>query len=292
MVDIKNVLKEEARDIDNLLNELFKNKKIVPALQESMEYSLLSGGKRVRPILTLLTARLLKGDERAAQLAGAALELIHTYSLIHDDLPAMDDDDLRRGKPANHLVYGEGMAILAGDGLLTYAFKILTELDLDSVKRCKLVKLLAESAGPNGMVAGQVLDLQAENEQVDLEGLKKIHRAKTGALFKAAVLAGVYCSEYTRKELEVLEIYAEQLGLTFQITDDILDVTGNTELLGKEVGKDHERGKSTYPALIGLEESKKEAEIAVNKGLEALEVFNEDADILRNLLKFILERQY
>ncbi|MFN2363543.1 MAG: polyprenyl synthetase family protein [Halarsenatibacteraceae bacterium] len=292
MVDIKKVLKEEARDIDNLLNELLKNKKIVPALQESMEYSLLSGGKRVRPILTLLTARLLNGDERAARLAGSALELIHTYSLIHDDLPAMDDDDLRRGKPTNHLVYGEGMAILAGDGLLTYAFNILTDLDLDAVKKCELVKLMAESAGPNGMVAGQVLDLKAENESVNLEDLKKIHRAKTGALFNAAVLAGVYCSEYTNKELNALEIYAEQLGLTFQITDDILDVTGDTELLGKEVGQDNERGKSTYPALIGLEESKKEAEMAVNKGLEALDIFDEDADILRELLKFILERQY
>lgn len=292
MGDIKKVLKEEAHDIDKFLNELLKDEKIVPALQESMEYSLLSGGKRVRPILTLLTTRLLKGDERAARLAGAALELIHTYSLIHDDLPAMDDDDLRRGKPANHLVYGEGMAILAGDGLLTYAFKILAELELDAAKRCKLVKLLAESAGPNGMVAGQVLDLQAESDPVNLEDLKRIHRAKTGALFKAAVLAGVFCSKYTGKELEALEIYAEQLGLTFQITDDILDVTGNTELLGKEVGQDLERGKSTYPALIGLEESKKEAEIAVNKGLSALEIFDERADLLRNLLKFILDRQY
>ncbi|MGM0414456.1 MAG: polyprenyl synthetase family protein [Bacillota bacterium] len=292
MTDVKKVLKEEARNINNLLNELFKNENIVPALQESMEYSLLSGGKRVRPILTLLTARLLKGDERAAQLAGAALELIHTYSLIHDDLPAMDDDDLRRGKPANHLVYGEGMAILAGDGLLTYAFKILAELDIDALKRCKLVELLAHSAGPNGMVAGQVLDLQAENEPVNLEDLQKIHRAKTGALFKAAVLAGVYCSEYTEDELKALEVYAEQLGLTFQITDDILDVTGNTELLGKEVGQDHERGKSTYPVLIGLEKSKNEAEKAVNKGLEALKIFDEKADILRELLKFILDRQY
>ncbi len=292
MVDIKKLLKEEAKDVDSLLKELFKNEKIVPALQESMEYSLLSGGKRVRPILTILTARLLKGDKRAARLAGAALELIHTYSLIHDDLPAMDDDDLRRGKPTNHLVYGEGMAILAGDGLLTYAFKILAELNLDAVRRCRLVKLMADSAGPNGMVAGQALDLQAEDEAVDLNRLKKIHRAKTGALFKAAVLAGVYCSDYTDEELSALEIYAEQLGLTFQITDDILDVTGKTEILGKEVGKDLERGKSTYPGLIGLEESKKEAEKSVNKGLKSLEVFNDEADILRDLLKFILERQY
>ncbi len=292
MVDIKKLLKEEAKDVDSLLKELFKNEKIVPALQESMEYSLLSGGKRVRPILTILTARLLKGDQRAARLAGAALELIHTYSLIHDDLPAMDDDDLRRGKPTNHLVYGEGMAILAGDGLLTYAFKILAELNLDAVRRCRLVKLMADSAGPNGMVAGQALDLQAEDEAVDLNRLKKIHRAKTGALFKAAVLAGVYCSDYTDEELSALEIYAEQLGLTFQITDDILDVTGKTEILGKEVGKDLERGKSTYPGLIGLEESKKEAEKSVNKGLKSLEVFNDEADILRDLLKFILERQY
>ena len=292
MFEIKKLLKEEAKEVDSFLEELFKDEKIVPALQESMEYSLLSGGKRVRPVLTLLTARLLKGNERAARLSGAALELIHTYSLIHDDLPAMDDDDLRRGKPANHLVYGEGMAILAGDGLLTYAFKILADLNIDAASRCQLVKLLADSAGPNGMVAGQVLDLQAEDEPVDLGGLKKIHRAKTGALFKAAVLAGVYCSDYSKEELSALEVYAEQLGLTFQITDDILDVIGNAEILGKEVGKDFERGKSTYPGLIGLEDSKKEAEKAVNEGLKALEIFGEDADILRDLLKFILERQY
>ena len=292
MVEIKSILEDEAKKVETLLENIFKNEEIVPALKESMEYSLLSGGKRVRPVLTLLTAKLLEGDERAASLSGAALELIHTYSLIHDDLPAMDDDDLRRGKPANHLVYGEGMAILAGDGLLTYAFKILAKLNLEPDRRCKLIELMADSAGPNGMVAGQVLDLQAEEEPVDLTGLKKIHRAKTGALFKAAVLAGVYCSDYTEEELNALEIYAEKLGLTFQITDDILDVIGNTKTLGKEVGKDLERGKSTYPGLIGLEKSKKEAEKAVNEGLEALNVFNDKADVLRDLLKFILERQY
>ncbi|MGM0419655.1 MAG: polyprenyl synthetase family protein [Bacillota bacterium] len=292
MEDIKQLLKNEATEFEDFLAELLTDQDIVPELKEAMEYTLLSGGKRVRPVLTLFTTRLLGGNERAARFTGAALELIHTYSLIHDDLPAMDDDRLRRGKPTNHLVYGEGLAVLAGDGLLTQAFKILANLDLPAAKRCGLIDLLAEAAGPAGMVGGQALDLQAEEKSVDLQGLKKIHSLKTGALFKASVLGGAYCSEATPEEWRALEVYAEQLGLAFQIVDDILDVVGESSQLGKESGQDSKQGKSTYPALLGLEQAKQEAETARAKGEKALDIFGPKSSVLKDLLRYVVERQY
>ena len=290
MQDIEGLLQDYRRDIDRYLEELLEDQQIYSELKEAMTYSLLSGGKRIRPILTLLTCQLLEGNEGAARRVGAALEFIHTYSLIHDDLPAMDDDDFRRGQRSNHLVFGEGMAILAGDALLTQAFQLLVEVDLPAEKRCRLVNLIAESAGIQGMVAGQAMDLRAENRKIELEELQQIHQKKTGALFRAAILSGVLCSDYSREEWQALETYAEKLGLTFQIVDDLLDVVGNSLELGKEVGQDLRRGKATYPALLGLEESRRRAEKAASQARESLAIFAERAGSLRELVDFVLER--
>ncbi len=290
MQGIEGLLQDYRRDIDRYLEELLEAQQIYSELKEAMSYSLLSRGKRIRPILTLLTCQLLDGNQGAARRAGAALEFIHTYSLIHDDLPAMDDDNFRRGQRSNHLVFGEGMAILAGDALLTQAFQLLVEVDLPAEKRCRLVNLIAESAGIQGMVAGQAMDLRAENREVELEELQQIHRKKTGALFRAAILSGALCSDYSQEEWQALETYAEKLGLTFQIVDDLLDVVGDSIELGKEVGQDIRRGKATYPALFGLEESRRRAEKAASQARGSLDIFAERAGSLRELVDFVLER--
>lgn len=290
--NIARELKERADDFDQYLQKLLQELPINSELQEAISYSLLAGGKRIRPILTVLTCKLLQGDKRAARRFGAALEFIHTYSLIHDDLPCMDDDDLRRGKKSNHLVFGEGMAVLAGDALQTLAFKITASIDISAKKRCQLTELLADAAGPDGMVAGQALDLAAENRELSLQELKKLHAAKTGELFRASILGGAICSECSPKEWKALEKYARKLGLTFQIVDDILDVVGDKETLGKEVGQDQKSEKSTYPAILGLEESREQAQKAANEAREALAIFSEKADFLRQLVDFVLERQH
>jgi len=290
MKSIESLLEDYRRDFDCYLEELMKAQQILPELKEAMSYSLLSGGKRIRPILTLLTCQLLEGDTGAARRVGAALEFIHTYSLIHDDLPAMDDDDFRRGQYSNHLVFGEGMAILAGDALLTQAFQLLVEIELPAEKRCRLINLIAESAGVQGMLAGQAMDLEAENKEVDLEELQLIHRSKTGALFRAAILSGALCADCNEQEWQALEIYADKLGLTFQIVDDLLDIIGDSSELGKEVGQDHRRGKATYPALLGLEESRRRAEKAAAQARKSLDIFADRAESLRELVDFVLER--
>lgn len=268
-----------------------QNTELAPELTAAMKYTLLSGGKRIRPVLSLLTTELLSGNYQAALNAGSALEMIHSYSLIHDDLPAMDNDQLRRGKKTNHLVFGEAAAILAGDALLTYAFEILAKINIKAESKIKLITNTAKYSGYQGMVGGQILDLEAENKELSLEEMKQIHKAKTGALIKAAVLNGVYCSQVTAREKKALIAYAENIGVLFQIVDDLLDLTGDTEKMGKVVGRDQELNKSTYPKLLGLKAAKSAAQEHAQKAKDELEIFGAKAKDLKALVEYILKRQ-
>ena len=227
-------------------------------LAEAMRYSLEAGGKRVRPVLCLLACEAVGGTSTQALPGALALEYVHTYSLIHDDLPAMDDDDLRRGRPTNHKVFGEGHAILAGDALLTEAFGVLASADLDPTKRAEALKLLAEGAGWRGMAGGQALDLEGEKvASYDLDHLRLIHRLKTGALLRASLEIGAVLGGAAPAERAALRAYGEAIGLAFQIQDDILDATATDADLGKRAGKDAGRGKITYPSLLGLDGARK-----------------------------------
>ena len=294
MYDIVDDINKKAKIVEKNLEELIDNFKpgISKTLIESMEYSLFSGGKRIRPVLSMISAEIVGGDQKAACKIGSALELIHTYSLVHDDLPSMDDDDYRRGEKSNHIVYGPGIAILAGDGLLTGTFELISNMDLEDKKIVKIINIISKNSGVNGMVGGQVLDLESEGKSIGLEDLKKIHLAKTGALFKAAILSGAYTSNPTEAEIESLKIYSEKLGLLFQITDDILDVIGDEEKLGKAVGSDDKLNKSTYPKLLGLDGAKDEAEKIFKKAQDALGIFEGRAKKLNDLAKYILNRDH
>jgi geranylgeranyl diphosphate synthase type II len=254
-----------------------------PRVREAMRYSLLAGGKRLRPTLALAAAEAVAlangGDLEAARTgalpAACALELIHTYSLIHDDLPAMDDDTLRRGRPTSHVVFGEGMAILAGDGLLTEAFALMARepRDGDPARKLRAIAIVAEAAGPCGMVGGQAIDLEAAGTGAtfDGDGLRAMHARKTGALIRAAAAAGAVTASASDAQLAAIERFATELGLAFQIVDDILDVEGASEDLGKTAGKDAAAGKPTYPALYGLDPSRRMAAACVDRGLAALD---------------------
>jgi len=295
MIKINQVIKEEKNTIDKKLEELIddirkNNSSSLNTIIDSMEYSLKAGGKRIRPILTVKVSEMLSGNKDNAYKIGIALELIHTYSLIHDDLPAMDDDDYRRGQLSNHKVFGEGRAVLAGDALLTFAFELLSNLDLASDKIVKIIKLVAKNVGFKGMVGGQSLDLKFENEKIDLDTLINIHSLKTGALFKAAILGGAYCGNPNDDELIALNSYAENLGLLFQITDDILDKTSSTEVLGKTVGSDEQSNKSTYVSLLGLKEAKQKAVESAKLAKKELRIFKNN-EFLFKLIDYILKRE-
>lgn len=243
------------------------------SLYESMAYSLAAGGKKLRPLLLLATIDFFNCQiTRGAYQVAGALEMIHTYSLIHDDLPAMDNDDLRRGKPTNHIVFGEGLAILAGDGLLTEAFHLLAQADLDATLKVALLEGLAKGAGTQGMIGGQVADIEGESQQLDLASLQSVHRRKTGALIQFAVEAGLLLSGQEQKISELMMSYAENFGIAFQIKDDLLDVIGDEAALGKRTGMDQVMNKSTYTSLLGVEGAKKA--LAEHYGL-ALSALNE-----------------
>lgn len=261
---------------------------------EAMRYSLMSGGKRVRPILLLAGAQAVGGDQKTLLPAACALECIHTYSLIHDDLPAMDDDDLRRGRPTCHKVYGEAIAVLAGDGLLTYAFELICKPELVQSISPPLLReaifLLARAAGVSGMVGGQAADILMEGRPVDAETLSFIHSHKTGALIGASVEIGALLGKGNNDELNRLRKYGESLGLAFQIKDDLLDVEGDQEILGKPVGSDDRNLKATYPALFGLNETKRKARELLEQALSELETFDENAEPLRAIARYVVER--
>ena len=262
-------------------------------LYESMNYSLLQGGKRIRPILTKAVLEAMKVDASLYKEFLCALECIHTYSLIHDDLPAMDNDDYRRGSLTNHKVYGDGMAILAGDGLLTYAFQLCSENTTASAEqKIKAIQCLATAAGPEGMVGGQAFDLLSEGKHIPLEELKILHSGKTGALFNAAIELGLILSNADQAKYAAYMTYANCLGLLFQITDDILDVTGTIEELGKTPGSDIRQDKSTYVSLLGLDEARNEAHAVAQKAHAALATIEDDTHILSAIIDYLMDRTH
>ncbi|MFN3581101.1 MAG: (2E,6E)-farnesyl diphosphate synthase [Pseudomonas sp.] len=263
-------------------------------LFSAIRYSVTQGGKRIRPMLAYASCEALQGGPEQADVAAGAVELIHAYSLIHDDLPAMDDDDLRRGQPTCHKAYDEATAILAGDALQALAFEWLAQADkLNSDTRLRMVQLLAKAAGPLGMVGGQAIDLGAVGEQLDLATLESMHRHKTGALIRASVQLGALASEQCSEEqLASLGIYAECIGLAFQVQDDILDIESDTSVLGKQQGADAARGKPTYPALLGLDGARALAKDLRDQAQAALEPLGKDAARLHQLADYIVQRQF
>lgn len=266
-----------------------------PTVHKAMRYSIFAGGKRLRPILVMAAAEAVGGRDEDVLPTACALEMIHTYSLIHDDLPAMDNDDFRRGRPTNHKVFGEAMAILAGDGLLTTAFETLAQQASIPIAAPELVvKVIGEiglAAGTLGMIGGQVADMEAMNQPATGDLLNYIHSHKTGALCRAAVRSGAILAGANASQLTALTEYAENLGLAFQIIDDILDIVGDPHKIGKDVGSDQRNQKVTFPAIYGLEESKIMAEKTVSQALQALESFGSEADLLRDIVRYILARE-
>jgi geranylgeranyl diphosphate synthase type II len=259
---------------------------------EAMRYSLFAGGKRLRPILCLAAAEAVGADLQDAMPAACALEMIHTYSLIHDDLPAMDDDDLRRGIPTNHKVFGEAIAILAGDGLLTEAFTLLGNCrTLPADRVVQLVTVISAAAGHRGMVGGQVVDMLWQNRTADISVVRYMHGKKTAALIAASTQAGSLAGGGSSEQVERLGRYGRAVGLAFQIVDDILDIQGDPALLGKKTGVDIARGKATYPAAVGLEQAEKDAQALISEALEALTEFDHRAEPLRALARYIVARK-
>ena len=265
-----------------------------PRLMDAMRYSVFAGGKRLRPILMLAATEAVGGDTAAILPAACAIECVHTYSMIHDDLPAMDDDDLRRGKPTNHIVYGEAMAILAGDALLTHAFELLSRAPLvDRFSASTLLQVhqcLARASGGFGMIGGQVIDLISEGQAVDLATVEYIHRHKTAALIEASVVMGGLLGGGTDAEVQALRTYGHQIGWAFQIADDILDVEGDAAILGKAVGRDAALAKATYPAILGVDVSRQRARELMEEGIHALAVLRHDTGWLRQIASYIVSR--
>jgi len=293
--NLKAYLTEKGTIINSELNHLVQNHPNAGCLLQAMHYSLMAGGKRIRPILCMAAAEAVEGNGLTVLPTACALEMIHTYSLIHDDLPEMDNDDLRRGKPTCHVAYGEPTALLAGDALLTMAFEVLSTSgsthDASAGTILRVIRLIATQAGCRGMIEGQIQDMAAEETDITIEQLEHLHRLKTGALIKASVLSGAMLAGGTNDQLEQLENYAESIGLAFQVTDDILNVEGDSKLLGKAVGTDDQRKKSTYPSLMGLNESKIFAKRLVNNALKALQNFDNKSDPLRAVARYIIERK-
>ncbi|MFN0050571.1 MAG: polyprenyl synthetase family protein [Planctomycetales bacterium] len=291
---IDEILRESRAQVDARLEEYLRpSPRIPPRLQQAMWYSLSAGGKRLRPALVLLACEACGGNRASALPAACALEMVHTYSLIHDDLPAMDDDDLRRGQPTNHVVFGEALAILAGDGLLTLAFEILARDIQPAAVAAACCADLARGAGMAGMVGGQVADLEAEGKAItDPAELEGIHRRKTGALLSCALTMGARIALADGRTVESLGRFGACLGLAFQITDDLLDVRGNVQHLGKRVQKDASRGKLTYPALLGEAASRSHAVELIEEACQCLETLGERGQPLELLAHFVLERDH
>jgi geranylgeranyl diphosphate synthase type II len=294
-MDLQTYLRERKKIVDEAL-ERFASRSEGPAgeVVRAMNYSLFAGGKRLRPILCMAGAAAVGGDESSVLRVACGLEMIHTYSLIHDDLPAMDNDDLRRGKPTSHKVFGEAVALLAGDGLLTEAFALMTMPDPAGPEPgalMKVVGLIARAAGVEGMVGGQVVDILSQGAQVDASLVEFIHKHKTGAMISASVVSGAILGNGTEGQVRAMTTYGESIGLAFQIADDILDIEGDPEKTGKKTGGDARKKKITYPSVLGLNESKLIQRRMVNKAIEALVPFDRKADPLRHLATYIIERQ-
>jgi geranylgeranyl diphosphate synthase type II len=263
-----------------------------PSIHRAMRYSVFAGGKRIRPILCLEAARMFTGNLEGAIDAGCALEFIHTYSLIHDDLPALDNDDLRRGKPTNHKVFGEAMAILAGDGLLTLAFATLAGAPIEAARRVRVIAEIGAAAGTvRGMVGGQVADVEAEGKPIDAATLEYIHRSKTAALIRGSIVAGAIAGGAADADVERLRRFGDTIGWAFQVVDDLLDVEESSAALGKTAGKDQAQKKATYPALYGIEKSRTIASELETKALGELDCYGERAARLRQLAEFLVARR-
>jgi len=293
-VNFESYLAQRQQRIERFLDRCVPPATPSDRLAQAMRYSLFSGGKRIRPILSIAAGEAVGGAVAPILPFACAVELIHTYSLIHDDLPAMDDDALRRGKPANHIVFGDGLAILAGDALLTEAFVVMAQAAARSAaRRDTAVQVLTEvgqAAGARGMVAGQAADIGAENSAFDLPTVELIHVRKTGALIRAAVRAGALLGGARADQLRRLTRYAEFLGLAFQIADDILDVEGSPEETGKATGRDRVRQKATFPAVLGLPDTKRRAQELLANALRELQRFDERAEPLRQIARFVVGR--
>lgn len=295
-MNIKNYLENKRLIVEDGLKQYMLKEEGSPANHiKAMGYSLFAGGKRVRPILCIAAAEALHNDPAPLLPIACGLECIHTYSLIHDDLPAMDNDDLRRGKPTNHVVFGEAEAILAGDGLLSFAFELMSDPGMTEhigpEAQIQLLHTVAKAIGPLGMVGGQALDIASEGKTVSFDTLREIHSRKTGALITASVQAGAIASNATTKQFEALTSYGENIGLAFQIVDDLLNVEGSPEQLGKATGTDADRNKATYPAFLGIEQTRARAKDAVNAAVSALTDFDREADPLRELAHYMYSRK-
>jgi geranylgeranyl diphosphate synthase type II len=295
-LNLKEYLKRRQRLVDEALERWVpREEEFPPQVHQAMRYSLFAGGKRLRPILALAAAEAVGGRVADALPLACSLELIHTYSLIHDDLPSMDNDDLRRGRPTSHKIFGEALAILAGDALLTEAFHLLTRPDLmkdvSHRRRLRAIFQVARAAGSLGMVGGQVMDMALQGKKIERHLLDYIHSHKTGALIAGSVGAGAIVGGASTGEYQALQAYGERLGLAFQIIDDLLDVQGEAGKLGKAVGKDASRGKATYPGLWGVAESRRRAEGLVEEALRQLKSFDGRAKPLREIAQYILQRK-
>jgi geranylgeranyl diphosphate synthase type II len=294
-MDLKNYLKECLVRVDRALDNYLPAEDTLPVtLHKAMRYSVFAGGKRIRPVLMIAACEAVGGDAERVLPAACAMEMIHTYSLIHDDLPAMDDDDFRRGRPTNHRIFGEAAAILAGDALLTEAFILLSDAQINARVpaeiRCRVLHTIARCAGSQGMVGGQVVDMESEGKAIDFPTLEYIHTRKTGALILAAIQAGALLGGADEASLTALTRYGEAAGLAFQIADDILDVVGDQAVIGKDVGSDQERGKATYVALLGLEEARVRARELRDLGVAALAPLGAPAEPLRRIAHYIIDR--
>jgi len=294
MSELKTFFADCSDIVERKLDALVPSAQIEPKkLHEAIRWSLFAGGKRFRPVLLFAVGKTFGAENEKFLRTAAAIEMIHTYSLIHDDLPAMDDDDLRRGQPTCHKKFGEATAILAGDVLQTLAFQAIAEdAHLSAEIRVKLISELAKAAGtPIGMVAGQQFDLEAEGKSIRIEQLEKIHHRKTGAMICVAARSGAIIAEANERELKAVSNYASELGLLFQITDDLLDVTQLTEVLGKTAGKDVSAEKATYPAFYGLDETRRLAETVYAKACQELERIDKETGLLGEIADFILKRK-
>ncbi|RLC52617.1 MAG: polyprenyl synthetase family protein [Candidatus Cloacimonadota bacterium] len=261
-------------------------------IHKAIRHTLFAGGKRLRPYLLLSTYQLFADDLKPALPIAGAIEMLHSYTLIHDDLPEMDNDDYRRGKKSCHVVYGSDIALLAGDALLIYAFDAINSADIDEKLKLKMIKELAEETGHKGLIAGQMVDILSEDQQVTPETLEFIHNNKTARLINLAIRFGCYLADVDEEEIEIMEEVGKKLGLAFQITDDILDVEGDQNSVGKTLGKDKKEKKATYPSVYGLEKSKAMAEELIKEAKELLDKFGEKAELLRRLADFILVRKF
>jgi geranylgeranyl diphosphate synthase type II len=295
MFELKTYITQKNQIIDASLEKMLQDSPSAETLVKAMQYSLMAGGKRIRPVLCLAACEAVGGAPQHALTAACALEMIHTYSLIHDDLPAMDDDELRRGKPTCHIAFDEATAILAGDALLTLAFEVLSAVHLTdgqhAARWLKVIHIISEAAGYQGMIQGQMLDIASEGRKLSAGELETMHRLKTGALIETSLACGALLGGADQQQKELLGAYGSKIGLAFQVADDILNVEGNPQLMGKAIGTDQLREKTTYPAMLGIEAARDFSKKLVREALQALETFGKQADPLRAIATYIIERR-